>query len=203
MENKIARFLSILFHPLLMPTYAMILLLNLQVYFAMVIPDSGKWRLIGMVFLLTFVFPTIMSLFFIRLKIIKSLEMRTREERVFPFIMTGLFFYLTYFLFKSLNISPVYTYFVIGATFLVVLALIINFFWKISIHMMAIGGMFGTFLGVSLVFFVSLPATIISLVAVAGLTGYARLKLDTHSPAQVYSGFLIGAIVMLGLFLLV
>ena len=29
----------------------------------------------------------------------------------------------------------------------------------------------------------------------AGIVGYARLKLNAHTPAQVYSGFLLGVVV--------
>jgi membrane-associated phospholipid phosphatase len=43
---------------------------------------------------------------------------------------------------------------------------------------------------------------VIPCLLIAGLLGYARLKLEAHTPAQVYSGFAIGLISMFLLFVL-
>ena len=203
MEKILARIFSYIFHPLLVPTYTMAILLNMQAYFALIIPEEAKWRLIGIVFLVTFVFPGILSYFFLRTGIINSFEMETRQERVFPLLITAIFFYLNYYLINGVEISPVYAYFAIGATSLVIVTLLINFFWKISMHMVAMGALFGTLLGISLALYVSIPKLIFASVIIAGLTGFARLKLSAHDPAQIYTGFLTGAIVMLVFFLAV
>jgi hypothetical protein len=41
------------------------------------------------------------------------------------------------------------------------------------------------------------------IILLAGITGFARLKLKAHNEAQLYSGFGLGVLVMLGLFLFV
>lgn len=202
MERTITKIISILFNPLIVPTYCMILLLHMDVYFALVVPGPAKWKLIGLLFILTFLFPIIITLFLMKKGIVKSIEMESREERVFPYIITAGFFYLTYYLFKSLPVASIYNYFILGATFLIVISLIINFFWKISIHMMSLGGMFGLFLGISLAFMVYIPSLLFLILIISGLTGYARLSLKLHTPAQVYAGFSLGALIMLILLLL-
>jgi hypothetical protein len=203
MEKKIAEIISVIFHPLLMPTYVMAILLNLQAYFALIIPTEAKWRILAFVFAITFAFPALLTYFMIKAKLVKTIYMKTREDRVFPLIMTLIFFYLAYYLIKGLNISPVYSYFTIGATFVALLALILNFFFKISIHMLAMGAVFGTLLGTSLVFYVSIPGLIFTGLIIAGITAYARLKLQAHKSSEVYIGFLTGTIVMLGLILFI
>jgi len=35
----------------------------------------------------------------------------------------------------------------------------------------------------------------------SGLTGFARLKLQAHTPAQIYSGFALGFLTIMALFL--
>jgi hypothetical protein len=35
-----------------------------------------------------------------------------------------------------------------------------------------------------------------------GITGFARLKLNTHNEAQVYTGYVAGALIMSGIFIL-
>ncbi|MCK4288907.1 MAG: hypothetical protein KAW86_06865, partial [Bacteroidales bacterium] len=90
-----------------------------------------------------------------------------------------------------------------GATFLLIITLIINFFWKISIHMIGIGGMLGTLIGLSFLWMIDIPFLIILLILCSGITGFARLKLNAHNPAQVYTGFVIGTSFMLLLFLVI
>ncbi len=203
MERKIAKTISILFNPLIVPTYSMLLLFQLDVYFALVVPVDSRWKLTLMIFILTFLFPTLITLIMLKRGVIKSIELETREERVFPFIITAGFFYLCYYLLKSLPIATIYNYFALGATFLIIIALIINFFWKISIHMMALGGMFGLFLGVSIMFLVDIPYLIFLVILISGLTGFARLKLKMHTQAQIYAGFAAGAFLMLSLMLMI
>ncbi len=203
MERKIASIISHVFHPLLMPTYLMAVLLNLHTYFALVIPFEAKWRLLLLIFAITFAFPLLLTYLMLRIRMIRSFEMRSREERVFPLITTVIFFYLAYHLIKGVNISPVYSYFAIGATLIAVITLILNFFWKISIHMLGQGAVFGTLLGISLTFYVNIPGLLFLSIIIAGITGYARLKLEAHKPLEVYTGFLGGAIIMLILFLMI
>ena len=203
METKIAKILSLVFFPLLIPTYTLLIIFNINVYFSMIIPQLAKLQILGMVFLITFIFPLFMMILFQRIGIIKSLYMKTKEERTLPYLMTIIFYYLASYLLKQLQISPIFYYFILGATFLIIITLIINFFWKISIHMIGIGGMLGTLMGLSFLWMIDIPFLIILLVLCSGITGYARLKLNAHNPAQIYSGFLLGTSFMLFLFLVI
>lgn len=203
METKIAKILSLVFFPLLIPTYTLLIIFNINVYFSMIIPQLAKLQILGMVFLITFIFPLFMMILFQRIGIIKSLYMKTKEERTLPYLMTIIFYYLASYLLKQLQISPIFYYFILGATFLIIITLIINFFWKISIHMIGIGGMLGTLMGLSFLWMIDIPFLIILLVLCSGVTGFARLKLNAHNPAQIYSGFLLGTSFMLFLFLVI
>ncbi|MCK4407712.1 MAG: hypothetical protein KAV44_08555 [Bacteroidales bacterium] len=203
MEIKVSKILSVVFHPLLIPTYTLLIIFNLNVFFSMIIPQLAKWQILGMVFLITFLFPLFMMILFQRIGIIKSLYMKTKEERTLPYLMTIIFYYLASYLLKQLQISPIFYYFILGATFLIIITLIINFFWKISIHMIGIGGMLGTLIGLSFLWMIDIPFLIILLILCSGITGFARLKLNAHNPVQVYTGFVIGTSFMLLLFLVI
>ena len=91
----------------------------------------------------------------------------------------------------------------LGATVLVLISLLINYLTKISIHMLAMGGLFGTFAGLAIGFHYDLRLLLFLLALAAGLTGFARLKLKAHTEAQVYTGFGLGVLVLMGLFLFV
>ncbi len=202
-ETRLAKIVSYLFHPLLMPTYVLILFFNINIYYSYVIPEYSKIRIIGLVFITTFLFPLLINLVFLRHHLISSLFLKAREERLLPFIVTAGFYYMTYLLIKQLYLPDFYNMYFLGATVLVIIALLINlFFSKISLHMLAIGGMTGVFLGLSLNQMIEIPYLVISIFFVSGLIGFARLKLKHHKAIDVYSAYLIGFAVMFGLFLM-
>jgi membrane-associated phospholipid phosphatase len=201
MEKRIAQALSVLFYPLFVPVYAFAILLTMPAYFSALMPESAKWMVIGLVFLTTCVLPTLFIIMMIKTGMVSTTYLSNKEDRTLPYIVSIIFFYLTYYVLKRLQISPVYYYFMIGATLLNILVMGINFFWKISSHMAAIGALAGMMLGLSYflgAFYFGLIA--LSLI-MSGLTGFARLKLQAHTPAQIYSGFLLGFFTILALFL--
>ena len=193
MEVKFSKFVSFLFQPLLMPTLGFIILLQMPVYFAVVIPASAKWMLMGIVFFTTFVLPAAFIFFMIRRGMIGSLYIDSREERTVPYIITIVFFILTYYLLKRLQLSHIYAFFMLNAILRVISVLLINMFWKISSHMAAIGALTGMTIGLSHFLGILFLGLILAALVLSGIVGFARLKLDAHTPAQVYGGFFLGS----------
>jgi len=201
MEKRIAQVISVVFYPLFVPTYAFAILLSMPAYFSALMPANAKWMVLGIVFLTTCILPTGFIIAMIKTGMVSSTYLSKREDRTMPYIVSIIFFYLTYYLFKQLQLSAVFYYFMIGATMLNILAMGINFFWKISSHMAAVGALSGMILGLS--YFLGtfyFPLIALTLV-MAGITGFARLKLEAHTPAQIYTGFLLGFFTILSLFL--
>jgi membrane-associated phospholipid phosphatase len=89
----------------------------------------------------------------------------------------------------------------LGSTFLTVLAMIISFYRKISLHMMGIGGMLGLLMGLSLNLNLDLTWFVVSAIILGGFLGFARIQSNSHKPSDIYSGFLVGAGVMFLLFI--
>ncbi|HPG32887.1 MAG: hypothetical protein H6541_09100 [Lentimicrobiaceae bacterium] len=197
MENKIAQFFSWVLHPMMMPTYAMLLLFNQNAYFVLILPQKLKLMLAGLIFANTFILPLIFIWMMRKRGIISSLQMPLRSERTFPFAITALFYIATFIMMRNLGLPNLYELFIIGGTVLIIIALIVNLFWKISIHMLGMGGLLGGFIGLSLLSYIDARGLIVSLMALSGAVGFARLKLNTHNSAQVYAGFAAGVIIML------
>jgi hypothetical protein len=195
-ENKLARVISYVFHPLLMPTYILLLLLNLSSFLSLALPFSYKMSMVGVVFLTTVLFPLFLTWMLTRLRMISSVFMTSREERIYPILAISVFYYLTYYLLRGIHVSTIFSYFMLGATLLAVFALAINFFQKISLHMISIGSFTGLFLGLSINFAINLNMEIFAGILLAGIIGFARLKENSHQPAEIYSGFAMGVAVM-------
>ncbi len=201
MEQRIGRLLTIIFHPLFIPFYMLVVLLNINVLFAMMIPLRVKLILSGLVFLTTIVFPLLCVFFLYKLKLVRSLHLESKEERIYPLLILAVFYYLTYYLLKSFPISFIFSYYMLGSTFLTILALIISFYRKISLHMIGIGGMLGLLMGLSLNLGLDMTWFIISAIILGGFLGFARIQSNSHKPSDIYSGFLVGAGVMFLLFI--
>ena len=201
MEKRLAQVISVVFYPLFVPTYAFAILLTMPAYFSALMPAAAKWMVIGIIFLLTCVIPTLSFILMIKSRLVQSKYLSNRDDRTIPYIVTIIFFYLTFYILKKLQISPVYYYFVIGATMLNVIIMGINFFWKISSHMASVGALAGMTVGLSYFLGTFYFGLIALSLLISGMTGFARLKLKEHTPAQVYAGFLVGFFTILGLFL--
>jgi hypothetical protein len=129
------------------------------------------------------------------------MQMETREERVFPLVITTIFLFMAYYMLKNIEVLNLFLLFLIGSILLTIFSLLITFKTKISIHMIGVGGLTGLFIGLSFKMQVDLLFLIVISVFLSGLTGYARLKLNAHNPFQVYSGYLSGLLGMLLVFL--
>ena len=140
MSQLVAKIISSIFHPLLVPTYALLLLMNLQTYSILAIPVNYRYMVVAFVFLATFVLPSIIIFLLLKMGKIVSLEMQSQRERVVPMLIIAIIFYGTYQLLKQTSITGLVTFFMMGSTMLVLIALLINYVTKISLHMIAWGG---------------------------------------------------------------
>ncbi len=182
-----------------MPTYGFLMLFNQKAYYAMLLTQESKLRLLLIVFMITMVLPLAMIFLLKSMKRIKSMQMNSRKERVLPYMIMTWFNFVLYLVLKGTQISPIYKYFTLGATILIAFAFVVNLRWKISIHMLAIGGMLGMILGLTLQSIILNPVYLLLSIISAGLIGFARLKLSAHTQAQVYAGLLSGIAIMIAL----
>jgi len=190
--KQAAKIISTIFHPLIIPTIGLMIIFNTNSYINYAIPEELKRATLLLIGISTFIIPLLISLLFLNKRLINSLEMETQKERIFPYSFTILFYIFTLYIIKKAPLPPIIFDFVIGATLSVVLAFIINFRWKISAHMIGIGGLIGALISVSLLLEVYITPYIIIGFIIAGLLGSARLILNAHNPAQVYTGFVLG-----------
>lgn len=200
-EARFAKIISYLFHPLLMPTYGFAFIFFTENYISTFVPSLLKYIILGVTFLFTFLLPTVNALILLKMKRIQSLEMETNEERIIPYSSTALYFFALFYLFYDAEFPSIFKIVILGAGISILLTFIINFKWKISAHTIGIGGIAGAALGIIYRVQMDMSIAFIAIVFLSGIVGYARLKLNAHSPAQVYTGFVLGFFIELGLML--
>lgn len=188
--KRIAQILSILFHPLLIPVYAL-LQMNLLPFFY---PGADTLRhvlIFGSMFVLV-VPPIMWYILLYKLKVIESWKASTRKERIWPYLFTILSYLLVSTICYLLRVDYGFTELWFGATLALVTVFIINFFWKISAHATGLGSWLGMLFFLSIYNDYSLLSEIIVVSLSSGLIGWSRLKLEAHTPLQVFFGFLLG-----------
>jgi chromate transport protein ChrA len=180
-----------------MPTYGILVMFNTNSYLNFVIPYEFKKLIVFLILLTTFIVPTIISFILLNRKVISSIEMEEPKERTLPYIFTIGFYFFTLYLLRDTPLPNVIFHFIIGATIAIITAFIINIKWKISAHMIGIGGMLGALLSVQLFLSINVSFYIILAFIIAGCLGSSRLYLKKHTPMQVYCGFILGLITQL------
>jgi len=203
MKEKIAKFITYISHPLLMLIYGLAILLNLNSYIAQMISFQGKIYIIAIATIAGVIFPLSFFFFLLKNNVIKTITMETKEERIIPFMMTGVFYYFIFYLFREINLPPLFTMYILFCTLLVAITVLINIWWKISVHMMAAGSIVGLLAGTSLTLNINLIFYISLFVFFSGWIGFARLQLKAHNKAQIYIGFLLGLAYMVILFIVI
>ena len=200
MRNFWARLVSAVFHPLFMPSICMVILFSIPSYVAFSVSAQAQRLIIIIVFINTCVAPLLSILFLKRIGMISDIMLDERADRIYPVLITTLFYFFTWYLFRQANLPSLMIYFIVSATILTLIGFVITFYWKISIHMMSMGGFTGFLIAVSMALRYDLPLLIIASILISGFLGTARIKLNAHNPTQVYAGYLTGVLVMLLLF---
>lgn len=195
MGKNLAKIFSVILHPLVLPSIMVIILYNSGSVLEF-LPYQAKKVYLIIIAIGTFILPLTFVPFFIFQKIIKSVQMDSSRERLIPFLITSLLYLFCYYLlsFKIETPSTLRAIILAGSisTFLLFLS---SFFWKISAHMVGIGGLIGALIAVSFKLNVNLEYFIIAATIASGILGYSRLVLEKHKPYQIYLGWLLGLII--------
>lgn len=188
-----AHIVSYIFHPLMMPTLIFAVLLFHYPYL-MVSNEYFKTALLLMIFLMTGILPALCIFLMFRFRIISSLYLQSRKERIYPFVMTLIIYVAaSYLLYSEPLFDKLFSITLVMITLAIMVLTAITQLWKISAHAIGIGGLTGFVLRMNLVYkdelFLQLLAV---LVLFSGLVISARIILNAHTPGQTYAGYLLG-----------
>lgn len=190
-----SKIVSILFHPMLMPTLGVFVIFQAGTHVSFM-PFEAKRIIYITVFLTTCLLPLSLLPLLYQFGVIKSFQMESARERVLPVFFTGFFYYMGYLLLKKLGVSGVIGSFMLASLVAVLSAVVVTLFWKISLHTIGIGGVAGAVMALAFRFGIDLTLLVFLLFLASGITASARLYLGAHQPAQVYAGFLWGFLIV-------
>ena len=193
--NKSASVISVIFSPLLIPTYGLaILMAVLSRQF--VLPAVTVAVIMSVVFILTGLLPYVIIRSMVKLNYVKNLDLTDRRERLVPFLAAFLLYVVAVVYLYKVNLPLWMLAFMIGGVAALAVAAIVSRRWKISAHATAVGGLSAVGLVCSLMLPGGLWLLCLTLLA-AGLVMSSRLILGVHTPGQVYAGWLNGFVLVI------
>jgi len=189
--EKTAKIISVVFHPLLMPVYGLAIIFSAPTLFGY-LPFNVKRLLILIMLVNNVLLPLSLLPFFIHRNIISSWTIIERKERNIPLIISTLLYCTTTFIIFRFPVPVFLISFIFGASILSLIVTVINFWWKISLHSVGAGALISLVLILSMKMLTPLEWYLIPVVIITGLVLSSRLKLNLHSPAQVWIGLFTG-----------
>ncbi len=184
--------ISFVFHPIVMPLIAVVFYFHKSPRF---IPEQWIDAKIISLFILTVLLPILIFYLLKTLGKANSIYLRTTKERILPLLVNIIIILLIiYRVFPSHQIIELY-YFFIGVLISNITALVLNIIkFKVSLHMVAISGVFMFFIGFALHFSKNINGTLALMSLITGTVATARLYLKAHTPKELFIGLLIGVI---------
>lgn len=215
--QRIAYLLSLVLHPLLLPSAFVAVLFFFTT--SVVVPVSQSLRLpfLGIIFIMTCIFPMCTAAIWLLSRQLQpsptkpqldddsqgtypevNLHMQNRRDRRWVFVFTSVIYIMATVLFEVKAKNPFITLVLTSITLSLILLTIITFFWKISAHSVGMSGILGMLVGFNYqlgdgVLFYPILISIL----LVGLVMTVRLYLDAHNIEQVVAGFALGFVVNL------
>lgn len=188
---RLSKLISIILHPIFMPILALYLSLRQVPSIGFAITNYQNYIYLVLIFS-TVILPLISIFFLIKSGKVSSLEMSNHKERSVPLFRTALWMGLGYYILENILVfSPIIKAELIGAISIILIASIISKYWKISLHLLGIGGLVGVLIALEIIYG-NLQHLIIIFILLSGVLAMARIKEKAHNYPQVYVGFLGG-----------
>ena len=156
-------------------------------------PEKTELAVLVAVLILTYFIPIISIFLLANLGVVSSIHLAEVSDRRRPLLL--LIAVHSILLFKVLNPTDFYElhYFFLA----IIMALLLSYFLvllgkKISLHLLAMGGVLGFFMAISVVQQQNYLFLIILFVLASGFSATSRLLLNAHSKKELIMGFLIG-----------
>tara|TARA_B100001115_G_scaffold129511_1_gene97510 strand:+ start:1353 stop:1958 length:606 start_codon:yes stop_codon:yes gene_type:complete len=193
MNIRLAKFISILFHPAIYPLIGLYFIFEYLPYHY---PRQVVLLSLLMVFCGTYLIPVLISILLYRFRVISSLMMNKAEDRRWPYTIGALSFYLTSLLIKNAGLAAEAHQYLAGAAYVILLHLVLLSFLKSSAHLGGLGGFLGMLMAVSAKYSLNLLPFIGALILVAGIVASARLSLKAHNGKELVLGFCSGLLIV-------
>jgi hypothetical protein len=184
LQEKAAKIVSILFHPLFMPVYGLLVIFFAPTLF-WYLPFRVK-EILFFIFLINNILIPVSLLPFLRYRnLISSWSIGERSERVIPLLIISLLYSVTSYILFKLQIPVFVKAYTYSLALLAMVLFIINLKWKISLHAAGGGAITAVIFVLSVKMGVPLPLQTAIALILSGIVMSARLMMNVHDQREV------------------
>ncbi|MFN5188953.1 MAG: hypothetical protein ACK5DH_05355 [Chitinophagia bacterium] len=198
----VAHLLSYVLHPLFIPTYFFLFLMQVLPFeFVGISEWQLKMRLFSVAWLTAF-FPAFAVFLLWRLKLSDSIFLRTQKERIIPYVITMFFYWWMYYLSRNFTDQPIaLKFFYLGIFVASAIGMTVNNFIKVSLHAMGIAGLTMAVILVSIFYPVNNAVWVLLAILLTALVISARLIVSDHTKKELIVGLFIGVFTQVAAYL--
>lgn len=191
--TKLAKVISVLFHPIQIPLYGILCFFFYSPFAWIPVTASYKCFVIASTHLYTAVFPALVVWWMKRVGVVSDFFVRDRKERTPLYAATIILYFAWFYSLWRLARMP---HMAVAAALAIVLinliVMLFNLRWKVSAHAAACGGVVGVITAISYLLYLN-PVWLVCMSLVYSLVVMlARLLLEEHTPLQLIVGFFVG-----------
>jgi membrane-associated phospholipid phosphatase len=190
-------FFSYLFHPLLLILWVSLYLLYVNNTIFLGLEDFDKTKVLLRIVSTSVLLPMITVLLLKGLGFIQSIQLHTQKERIIPYVACITFFFWSYYVARQLNDPVPLKAFLLTLFISASAALIINNYFKVSMHAMGAGSVLAFFILLLFNGYAESGFSLTLAVFAAGITCTSRLIAGRHHPFDIGFGFFTGIILQL------
>lgn len=187
MIKKLAAIITWIFSPLLIPTYAAILLLYTNFQFYMFSWPAKRFLLL-VIFVSTAVMPSLTLLISQAGKKMHISEQKITESRV-PMIFVALYYYIGFYLLNKMPLYAIFKIFLLAGAILVIVLIMASMCVEIDERMAALGGVFGMMAALALRIGYNPLILLSAIVLISGVAGTAIMIRHERTLVSTLSGF--------------
>lgn len=189
--KKMARVISTLFHPLLIPSLGLLILLNSGTYLSLLDP-AAKRAIMFVIALGTLIFPLMLLPVLQYRTLVMNEQQAAGESKLLPKVIILALYVMTYVYFRKLPVNHVIHAYVFSVVLTLLILLALNAKYKVCMHSAAMGGLAGLVIALIFLYETPIQGLLMLVLLAGGLTASARLALEANRPWEVAAGYLIG-----------
>lgn len=185
-----SRIISVLFSPHAIPTIAFVILFLFS--YLQIMPIQYKIIVLAVVYCFTILIPTIAIFLFRKINGFTTQDIGQRKRRFMPLLLTIVSYAFCLVMMRRLNIPWYMTGIILTALIIMIISIIANLKWKLSVHTAGAGAIIGGLVSFSALFGYNPVGWLSLFIIIAGALGTARIILQQHTLCEVLTGFAIG-----------
>jgi hypothetical protein len=196
MNRNVALGISALFHPVFVNLYGLAVLILFNPYLSLGLTSNAKFFYIAFIFVTAGIVPIMAVLLMRLLGKVQSILLDVQDERNIPYLITASVYLFDYYFLSRMHTPSLLRAYILACACIVVAVVIINHFYKISVHGASLGALIAILLTIAPAPMFDLRYVVLLTFIFSGITLTARLFVHAHTLSQVISGWLLGFVVM-------